>query len=207
MVDHAPTAPSQHDAQGREGHGAIDRWLAERYQLAWLDRSRVRTAVFGGRRVEEPHLAPAARGLAAQVLAGGFGVLRWSRMLGWAELGLAIGLGVTWVVWLITGRGSEGVVLLLLVVVNAGLLLCAGAWRAWLEPRQVRRHEAQALRVNRTRNSARPQRRGGRARSRRPRRAPASSCPGVPLAAGWVAAVWRVARHRAAPCEMPVMLP
>ena len=132
-----------------KGHDAIDRWLAERYQLAWRDRSRVRTAVFQGRQVEEPHLAAAAHGLAARVLAGRFGALRWSRMLGWAELGLAIGLGVTWVVWLITGRGSEGVVLLVLGVVNAGLLLCAGAWRAWLEPRQIRRHAAEALRVNR----------------------------------------------------------
>jgi len=39
----------------------------------------VRTAVFQGRQVEEPQQAPAARGLAAQVLAGRFGVLRWSR--------------------------------------------------------------------------------------------------------------------------------
>lgn len=42
------------------GYDAIDRWLADRHQLAWRDRSRVRTAVFQGRQVEEPHLAPAA---------------------------------------------------------------------------------------------------------------------------------------------------
>lgn len=81
------------------GHDAIDRWLAERYQLAWLDRSRVRTAVFRGRQVEEPHLAAAAHGLAAQVLAGRFGVLRWLPMLGWAELGLGSPLA---------SRGSSG---------------------------------------------------------------------------------------------------
>jgi hypothetical protein len=90
------------------GYDAIDRWLADRYQLAWLERSRVRTAVFGGRQVEEPQLAPAAHGLAAQVLAGGFRVLRWSRVLGWADLGLGIGLGAAGVAWLITSGHPEG---------------------------------------------------------------------------------------------------
>lgn len=136
--------PSTAGRAGR-GHDAIDRWLADRYQLAWRDRSRVRTAVFRGRPVGEPYLAPAAHGLAAQVLAGRFRVLRWSRRLGWAELGL----GVTWVIWLSTSRGSEGVVLLVVGVVNTGLWLSVGTWRAWLEPRQIRRHAAQALRFHR----------------------------------------------------------
>jgi hypothetical protein len=130
------------------GYDAIDRWLAARYRLSWRDRSRVRTAVFGGRPVAEPHLASAAHGLAAQVLAGRFRALRWSRMLGWADLGLGIGLGVTGVAWLITGGHSEGVLLPVLGVVNAGLLLFAGSWRALREPRQIRRNAAQALRVN-----------------------------------------------------------
>jgi hypothetical protein len=104
---------------------------------------------FGGRPVEEPQLAPAAHGLAAQVLAGGFRVLRWSRMLGWADLGLGIGLGATGVAWLITHGHPEGVLLPALGVVNAGLLLFAGSWRTWREPRQIRRNAAQALRFHR----------------------------------------------------------
>ena len=39
------------------GYDAIDRWRAERYQLAWLDRSRVRTAALQWRAREEPLIA------------------------------------------------------------------------------------------------------------------------------------------------------
>lgn len=141
-----PPSPARRPGRGYDG---IDRWLADRYRLAWRDRSRVRTAVFQGRQVEEPHLAPAAHGLAAQVLAGRFRALRWSRMLGWADLGLGIGLGATGVAWLSTRGHPEGVLLPVLGVVNAGLLLCAGGWRAWQEPRRIRRHAAQALRAHR----------------------------------------------------------
>jgi hypothetical protein len=146
FIARRPPPPSPARGAAR-GYDAVDRWLADRYQLAWRERSRVRTAVFRGYQMEEPRLAPAAHGLAAQVLADGFWVLRWSRMLGWADLGLGIGLGATGVVWLSTRGHPEGL-LPVLGVVNAGLL-CAGARRAWREPRQIRRNAAQALRVNR----------------------------------------------------------
>lgn len=70
-------------------------------------------------------------------------------MLGWADLVLGIGLGVAGVVGLSSGRHPEGVLLPVLGVVNAGVLVCVGVWRAWWEPRQMRRNAAQALRFNR----------------------------------------------------------
>jgi hypothetical protein len=50
----------------------IDKWLLRQYSLPPADRDRVRTAVFGGRKVGDPDLAPAARGLAHRLLTGRF---------------------------------------------------------------------------------------------------------------------------------------
>src|SRR5260221_3179206 len=54
----------------------IDKWLLKEYQLAPLDRGRVREAVFEGRQLDDPALARAAHQLASEVLRGRLGGLR-----------------------------------------------------------------------------------------------------------------------------------
>jgi hypothetical protein len=45
------------------GYDEIDRWLLDQFRLAWLDRSRVREAMFRGREVKDPALVPPHTGL------------------------------------------------------------------------------------------------------------------------------------------------
>ncbi len=78
--------------------------------LAPHDRWRVRTVVFQGGQVSQAALTPAARGLATQVLTGGFWVLRLSRLLGWVDLLLAAGFAATGIIMLITSHHAEGLV-------------------------------------------------------------------------------------------------
>ena len=73
------------------GYDAVDKWLLDQYRLAPHDRWRVRKVVFQGGQVSQAALTPAARGLATQVLTGGFWLLRLSRLLGWVDLLLAVG--------------------------------------------------------------------------------------------------------------------
>ncbi len=58
----------------------IDKWLLKEYQLAPLDRGRVREAVFEARQLDDPALARAAHQLASQVLRGKLGGLRLVRV-------------------------------------------------------------------------------------------------------------------------------
>ncbi len=60
----------------------IDKWLLKEYQLAPLDRGRVREAVFAGRQLDDPALARAAHQLASEVLRGRLGGLRLVRVMG-----------------------------------------------------------------------------------------------------------------------------
>jgi hypothetical protein len=130
------------------GYDAIDKWLLDQYRLAPNDRWRVRKVVFQGAQVSQAALTPAARGLATQVLTGGFWVLRLSRLLGWVDLLLAVGLAATGIVMLITSHHAEGLVLGVLGIISSGLFLFAGMARAVLAPRQLRRNAGQALRLN-----------------------------------------------------------
>src|SRR5260370_14002343 len=93
------------------GYDGIDRWLLDRYQLAPQDRRRVRTAVFSGRRISDPGLARAARGLAAQAVSGGVRVLRLSRAFGWVELMAAIGFAGFGSCLLTPSRQAGGLIL------------------------------------------------------------------------------------------------
>jgi hypothetical protein len=94
------------------------------------DRWRVRKVVFQGAQVSEATLTPAARGLATQVLTGGFWVLRLSRLLGWIDLLLAAGLAATGIVMLVTSHHAEGLVVGVLGIISSGLFLFAGMVRA-----------------------------------------------------------------------------
>src|SRR5215510_6652438 len=64
----------------------IDKWLLRQHNLAPADRERVRHAVFNGRRVGDPDLAPAASDLAEKVLAGKFMRLRLSYAAVWINV-------------------------------------------------------------------------------------------------------------------------
>ena len=60
---------------GPPGFGHIDRWLFGHCQLGALERWRVEEAVFGDvRRLSEPRLREAARGVAAELMSGRLGV-------------------------------------------------------------------------------------------------------------------------------------
>lgn len=130
------------------GYDAIDRWLLNRYQLPPHERWRVRNAVFTGRQMSDAGLAPAAHGLAERVLAGGFGALRVTPLLGWVNAVAAIGFAAAGIVLLVTSRNTEGLVLGILGVINCGLFMFAGA--GWMvTANRVRRNAAQALQLNR----------------------------------------------------------
>ncbi len=60
----------------------IDKWLLKEYQLAPLDRGRIREAVFEGRQLDDPALARAAHQLASEVLRGRLGGLRLPTVMG-----------------------------------------------------------------------------------------------------------------------------
>ncbi len=76
------------------GYDPIDQWLLHRHGLPPLDRARVRRAVFEGRQVGDPALAPAARDLAAKVLAGDFGARHMAPALAWFNMVMAAGFAV-----------------------------------------------------------------------------------------------------------------
>ncbi len=60
---------------GPPGFGHIDRWLFGHCQLGALESWRVEEAVFGDvRRLSEPRLREAARGVAAELMSGRLGV-------------------------------------------------------------------------------------------------------------------------------------
>jgi hypothetical protein len=73
------------------GYDRIDKWLLTQYQLAPLDRERVRKAVFQGRQLDDPALARAAHQLAVEVLRGKLGGLRLTRVMGAVNLVTAVG--------------------------------------------------------------------------------------------------------------------
>jgi hypothetical protein len=90
------------------GYDQIDKWLLRYHSLLPLDRERVRKAVFQGRQIDNPALAPAAHDLAAKVLGGGFRALRASRALWWANMIMAIGLAAAGIVLLIISPAPNG---------------------------------------------------------------------------------------------------
>jgi len=117
------------------GYDPIDRWLLEHHGLPPLDRERVRVAVFQGRQVDDPALAPAAYDLAAKVLTGGFRVLRLSPLLEWANMFMAIGFAATGIGLLITSRHADGVALGILALFDGSMFTFAGV----MQIRQAKR--------------------------------------------------------------------
>jgi len=90
------------------GYDQIDKWLLDRHKLPPVSRERVRKAVGGGRRVDNPALAAAARDLAAQILAGKFRVLRLVPVLGWFNMMMAIGFAALGIVLIATSHHPAG---------------------------------------------------------------------------------------------------
>ena len=86
------------------GYDPIDKWLLQQYSLPPIDREQVRTAVFQGRQVDNPALAPAAHDLAAKVLGGEFRVLRMSTGMQWANVIAAVALAGAGMRLLVTSR-------------------------------------------------------------------------------------------------------
>jgi hypothetical protein len=90
-----PPAPSRLGT----GYDPIDKWLLRRHSLPPVDREKVRTAVFGGRRIGDPELVLAAHDLAVKVLSGEIrgvrvpAVLRWLNVLS-AVVFAALGIGL-----------------------------------------------------------------------------------------------------------------
>lgn len=130
------------------GYDEVDRWLLDQYQLAWLDRSRVRKAVFQGQEVNDPALIPAAHGLAVQVLANGFKTLRFTQRIGRVELVIGPAYAVFGVVSLITSHHDSKLALGVLAVVNGGLFTLAGVFRALRAPKQMRHYAERVLQLN-----------------------------------------------------------
>jgi hypothetical protein len=85
----------------------IDKWLLRYHNLAPADRARVRHAVFNGRQVGDPDLAPAASDLAEKVLAGKFRRLRLSYATVWINVVMATCFLAMGIISLIAGRWGE----------------------------------------------------------------------------------------------------
>ena len=108
----------------------VDTWFADHAELPALRRLHVRTAVFGGRAVDEESLRPVARRLAAELLAGGIkseAVGRTARAL---PVAAAVELVVAAVLCLVSGHvlpwlvvpGLYGVLTLILGLLRPRLL-------------------------------------------------------------------------------------
>jgi hypothetical protein len=86
--------PPRQGGGGPPGFGHIDRWLLEHYQLGALDRLQVEEAIFRDvRKLREPRLQAAARGVAAELLSGRLRLPWQMRWGGWWLMG--IGLTIT----------------------------------------------------------------------------------------------------------------
>jgi hypothetical protein len=124
---------------GPPGFGHIDRWLSEHYQLSALDRMRVKEAIFrDARKLREPRLRDAARGVAAELLSGRL-TLPWQmRWGGWALMG--IGLAVTTLaptgLFITHSLGELGV----LYVAEGVPVMALGARLTLWSPKQMRRN-------------------------------------------------------------------
>jgi len=137
------------------GHGEIDRWLAARFGLGWRDRSQVLDSVLAGRAVSSPALETAARGLAAEVMAGRFRTLRVARAVGWLQLVTGPACMAFGVVALIGARQDGERAVGVFAVLNGALMSCGGVYRTFQNQR-IRRGAEQILRSGR--NAAGPAR-------------------------------------------------
>jgi hypothetical protein len=124
----------------------VDDWLRREYGLAWLERSRVRTAVAEGRLVDDPALEGAAHGLAARTLSGSLRGGQLQRVAG--RINLVIGAVLVAVgAARLAARTSQEAASFLII---EGVILTANGWVSfiWL-PKRQRRAAARALGLNR----------------------------------------------------------
>ena len=129
------------------GFGHIGRWKFGHYQLRGLERWRVEEAVFGDvRRLSEPRLREAARGVAAELMSRRLRrpwLMRWG---GWMFTG--IGLAVTTlglVAHYVSHRPGE----LAIIYLAYGLVgVVLGAAGIMLGPKQMRRKLERVVRLN-----------------------------------------------------------
>jgi hypothetical protein len=135
------------------GYGEIDRWLADQFGLGWRDRSRVREAVLAGRAVSDPALESAVRGLAAQVAADRFRMLRVARKVGWLQLAVGPAYAAFAIVLLIVTHKDGERVVGVFAVVNGGLLSLTGVYYTFQNPKRIRRNAEQILRSSRNADS------------------------------------------------------
>ena len=126
---------------GLPGFGHIDRWLSEHYQLGALDRLRVEEAVFrDARKMREPRLREAARGVAAELLSGRLKLpwqLRWG---GWWLMGIGLAIFTLVLIgrFILHSVGELGV----LYIADGVPVTALGVLLALWSPKQMRRNLA-----------------------------------------------------------------
>ena len=124
----------------------VDKWLLRQHTLTPVDRDRVRDAVFNGRQVGDPDLAPAARDLAEKVLAGKFRRLRQSYATVWINVVMATCFLAMGIISLITGSTLERAVGAVFVLDSAAVAIVTVMPRR--EPKKVLFNVAKALQLN-----------------------------------------------------------
>ncbi len=142
-----PPAPSKLGT----AYDPIDRWLLRQHGLPPIDRERVRNAVFNGRHVRDPELAPAAHDLAARVLAGKFRMVRVSRALTWFDMITALGFITAGIALLIIGPGAGGRALGALCLLDSAIFSFASVIRL-RQSKKLQLNVATALELNQDRN-------------------------------------------------------
>lgn len=121
-------------------------WLRKEYGLAWLERSRVQTAVGEGKRVSDSALEGAAHELAARTLSGSLPRFRQLRFIGRMNLGIGVVLTGVGVVDLVRDPSRAGTYFL----IPEGILLAVNGWFIFVwQPKRQRRAAARALDLNR----------------------------------------------------------
>jgi hypothetical protein len=119
----------------------IDTWFADHAELPALRRLDVRTAVFGGRTVDEESLRPVARRLAAELLAGRIRSEADGRTARALSVAAAVELIVAAVLCLVSGH-------ILPWLVAPGLYGVLTLILGLLQPRLLRRRLERALQIN-----------------------------------------------------------
>ena len=125
------------------GYDRIDKWLLKEYQLAPVDRERVRKAVFQGRQADDPALARAAHHLASEVLRGKLGGLRLVRVNAAMSLVFPVGLAALGIGGLVISHDP----LYALAIVCSALFTVPAVMYIHLLP-QARRQVGRALELN-----------------------------------------------------------
>jgi len=133
--------PPRERSSAPPGFARVDGWLAEHYRLSAVERWKVEGTIFAdATKLEDPRLREAARGLAAEFLAGRIRPIWLVRQPSWLLSGLGLAYGVVGLLGLFIGHGRNSLVTTFYVVLGVVAIL-AGAWVTFfLAPRLVRRN-------------------------------------------------------------------